>query len=342
MIAPASSLVLDRLGSQIVQRSRELARDSRVLFSEGKDPRVLRAVRELADLECVTPVLFDDPDIDSAAFEAGIDISAIERLDHSTFSGMPDDSAWRLRCADVVHSAKAVKAGAVDSMVAGASHSSADVLRVAIKDLGAKNLGSPISESVLLDTSGSSRLGRDALLLADVVVSPQPSADQLADIAVSSVETWNLLGMGEPRVAFLSFSTLGSASTVETCKIREAQEIFARRMPAVLSDGELQLDSALDPGTAQLKGAMTLGGHANILIFPNLDAANIGFKMAQLVGGFNPYGVIQGVRSPCVDVSRRTSVEDLVVMAALSALSAVLESENSQEQAHDELDGGKQ
>lgn len=336
-IAP---LALDDLGRQILQRSTEHACDSRVLLCEGSDPRVLRAARELADRGTVRPILFGDQVVDDAARSAGISIADIDRLDPAAFAQMPDDGPWRASCRPVVQAANALNGAAVDAMVAGAIHSSADVLRVAIRDIGAATPGSPVSQAVLLDTSASKRLEQDALLLADIVVCPNPTAEQLSHIAIASVKTWNILRLGVPRVAFLSFSTLGSAETAETRKVRRAHELFSAAMPDVLADGELQLDSALDPATARLKGAMTLAGGANILIFPNLDAANIGFKMAQLAGGFNPYGVIQGVRRPCVDVSRRTSVEDLVVMAALAGLSAVRTPEFSHDVAHQRPDGG--
>ena len=162
------------------------------------------------------------------------------------------------------------------------------------------------------------------LVLADGVVNPCPTAEELAHIAVATAETARkLCGVEEPRVAMLSFSTKGSAEHALVEKVREATAIAKGLAPTLLIDGELQLDAALVPEVGALKApGSSVAGRANVLIFPDLQSGNIGYKIAQRLGGASCFAVLQGLARPCNDLSRGCSVEDIVNTVAATALQA--------------------
>ena len=168
-------------------------------------------------------------------------------------------------------------------------------------------------------------LGEDGLLVyADCVVMPCPTAEELAYIAVTAADTArNLCGVEEPRVAMLSFSTKGSAQHAMVAKVRDAVEIAHRIAPDLLLDGEMQFDAALVPEIAagKAKGS-PVAGRANVLIFPDLQAGNIGYKITQRIGKADCFAVLQGLDKPCNDLSRGCSVEDIVNTASMTAVQA--------------------
>ena len=168
-------------------------------------------------------------------------------------------------------------------------------------------------------------LGENGLLVyADCVVVPCPTAEELAQIAVSAADTARVLcGIGEPRVALLSFSTKGSAKHEMVDKVRRAVEIAHEMTPDLLLDGEMQLDAALVPEVGMLNApGSPVAGRANVLIFPDLQAGNIGYKITQRIGGAECYAVLQGLAKPCNDLSRGCSVQDIVNTIALTAVQA--------------------
>jgi len=217
-----------------------------------------------------------------------------------------------------------VKMGDADGLVSGAVHSTGDMLRPALQIIKTKPEMKLVSSSFLMDCPDKS-LGEDGLLVyADCVVVPCPSAEELARIAIAAADTAKrLCGFEEPRVAMLSFSTMGSAKHALVDKVRDAVKIAHELAPDLLLDGEMQFDAALVPEIAagKAKGS-PVAGRANVLIFPDLQAGNIGYKITQRIGGADCFAVLQGLNKPCNDLSRGCSVEDIVNTAAMTAVQA--------------------
>lgn len=212
-----------------------------------------------------------------------------------------------------------VLAGYADGMVAGAECSTARTIRPALQLIKAKKRGSCISSSFLM--FGKNKfLKNKTLLIADCGVNINPTADELVQIATDSVETAKLLGLPEAKVAFLSYSSKGSAGGESAAKMAEAAQKFAKT--GAICDGEIQLDSALVPRVASHKcPGSPLDGDANILIYPDLNSGNIGYKTMQYIGGLNAVGpILQGLKKPVNDLSRGCSIEDIVILTAITAL----------------------
>lgn len=216
-----------------------------------------------------------------------------------------------------------VAQGRVDGMVAGSNSPTAHVLRAAILVIGPKEGLKTVSSSFIMVTKTPEYGDNGVLVYSDAGVIPNPTALQLADIAISSAEKAKLTaGIENPKVAFLSFSTKGSADGESVKKIREAIHILDERNVDFEYDGELQLDAAIVPEVAALKAPDSkVAGQANVLIFPDLDSGNIGYKLTQRLAGAKALGpLIQGLAKPVHDLSRGCSVDDIVEVVALTAV----------------------
>ncbi|HAV28270.1 MAG TPA: phosphate acetyltransferase, partial [Lachnospiraceae bacterium] len=287
------------------------------------------------------PVLLGKPEeIEGEAKRLGVDLTGIRienPADSDNFQTYADN-LYELRKAKGVTPEKAeeltldpmyygimmVKMGDADGLVSGAVHTTGDMLRPALQIIRTKPGMKIVSSSFLMDCPDKS-LGEDGLLVyADCVVMPSPTEEELAYIAVAAADTARkLCGIEEPRVAMLSFSTKGSAKHESVSKMQRAVEIAHKIAPDLLLDGEMQFDAALVPeiGASKAKGS-PVAGRANVLIFPDLQAGNIGYKITQRIGGAECFAVLQGLQKPCNDLSRGCSVEDIVNTAAMTAVQA--------------------
>lgn len=217
-----------------------------------------------------------------------------------------------------------IKAGDADGLLAGARNTTGDVLRPALQIIKTAPGITCVSGAMILITS--SEYGSDGVVvMGDVAVTPVPTAEQLAQIAVTSAETARALVGVEPRVAMLSFSTYGSAKHEDVDKVVQALEMAQQMRPDLMIDGELQADAALVASVGQLKAPTSpVAGQANVLVVPRLEVGNIGYKLVERLGGAQAIGpVLQGIASPVNDLSRGCCVEDIYTMIAITAVQAI-------------------
>lgn len=313
----------------------------KIVLPEGDEKRTVEAASILKREGLAEPVLIGSPDsVNAVASELGVDISGIEIVDPATSEkaggyaallyeirkakGVTEADAERLVADPMYFGIMMVKSGDADGLVSGAVHTTGDMLRPALQIIKTKPEMKIVSSSFLMDCPNKD-LGEDGLLIyADCVVMPCPTAEELAYIAIATADTAKrLCGFDEPRVAMLSFSTKGSAKHELVSKVQEAVEIAHKLAPDLLLDGEMQYDAALVPevGASKAPGS-PVAGRANILVFPDLQAGNIGYKITQRIGGADCFAVLQGLNMPCNDLSRGCSVEDIVNTVAMTAVQA--------------------
>ncbi|MFP4687357.1 MAG: phosphate acyltransferase [bacterium] len=313
---------------QIKEKAKKTS--GRLILPEGDDSRMVEAARQIA-AEGLAEEIFILNCKENFS-EAQINVldpaqdKDCEELAHRLANNVDDISlseAEKMVKTPLYYAAGLIAMNRVDAMVAGAKNSTADVLRSALRLIGVREGSSVVSSSFLMELADRS-FGQDGkLLFTDPGVVPDPTADQLADMAADAVGLYeNLIDAGEPRVAFLSFSTKGSADHPFVDKMRNAAKRFKTKNPAVISDGELQADTALVPAVAERKAPDSkVGGAANILVFPDLNAANIGYKLVQRLAGAGAYGpLLQGLAGAVNDLSRGCSVDDIVTVSAITVV----------------------
>jgi phosphate acetyltransferase len=298
----------------------------RIVFPEGSDLRVLRACRIICDEGFGFPVILQGSRAKELLDENDISVDGLELVDDVDLEpyvslllkkregkGLSVDDAKSLVLDVNYLGVLMVESGFVDCMVSGAAHSSASVLRPALQIIKTVDDVKVASSFFIMSKGDLTYFFSDCALIIN------PGAVELCDIAVATAHSARSFGF-EPRVALLGFSTKGSSDDSSLNKVREAVELVRSKSPDLVVDGELQLDSAIVPDVAKLKCPdSVVRGLANVLVFPDLNSGNIGYKLVERLGGFSAVGpIIQGLRKPVNDLSRGCSVDDIVNVAVIS------------------------
>ncbi len=315
----------------------------RLMLPEGEEGRVLKAVGSILKQGICTPVLIGDQDkISKAAKAGGVDLASVEIIDRKKYKNL--DKYVSLYCEirkhknveaaearkliaenPVFYSALAVRSGDADGFVAGASITTRNVAKAAIHCIGPADGTKTISSSSIVILSDEKLGAKGVFIYADAGIVPDPTTEQLCDIAIASAKMARMLLDDEPRVAMLSYSTKGSGGSGKSIeKVREATRLVAEKQPDLLIDGEIQVDCAVVPEVAKRKDPDSrIKGRANVFIFPNLDAGNIAYKLTERLGRAHVIGpILQGLKKPASDLSRGCSSQDIVDAVSVIALLA--------------------
>ncbi|MFQ6023375.1 MAG: phosphate acetyltransferase [Acidiferrobacterales bacterium] len=321
----------------IIQKfiARAKQRSKFLVLPESHDERIILAARRLQDESVANAVVLGKPDeLKDRANRAGVSLDGIsiinpeesDKLDayaERYLAARPSANikvAQRLTRKPLFYGGMMVKAGDANAMIAGVANTTARVIEAGLMTVGlAADINTP-SSFFLMSVPNFQGETDKPFIYADCAVNIDPTAEELADIALASAVTYTRLFREEPRVALLSFSTKGSAHHAHVDKVTEALAIARARAPGLAIDGELQADSALIARVAamKVKGESPVAGKANVLIFPNLDAGNIAYKLTQYMAGARAIGpVLQGFAKPVSDLSRGASIDDIIVTAAI-------------------------
>ncbi|PLS03884.1 phosphate acetyltransferase [Neobacillus cucumis] len=305
-------------------------RNLRIVFPEGLDERIIRATSRLAEENLMTPILVGNIEqVQAKAQELGVSVENAEIYDPTSYAGMEElvaafvdrrkgkvteEDARKILLDENYFGTMLVYLNKAHGLVSGAAHSTADTVRPALQIIKTK--------AGVKKTSGVFIMVREdeKYVFADCAINIAPDSNDLAEIAIESAKTAEMFDI-EPRIAMLSFSTKGSAKSPETERVAEAVAEAKRRDASLVLDGEFQFDAAFVPSVAKSKApGSVLQGDANVFIFPSLEAGNIGYKIAQRLGGFEAVGpILQGLNAPVNDLSRGCNEEDVYKLALITA-----------------------
>ena len=311
------------------------AHPRKIVFTEGTDPRILEASARLLSGTFLTPVLVGNPEeVQAAAEEAGFNIRGAEIVDPENFADMDKMVAAMVelrkgkmteeQCRAALKQGNyfgtmLVKMGYADALLGGATYSTADTVRPALQIIKTKP-GNKIVSSCFILVRPSATGDNDVLAMGDCAINIKPSEDELVEIAMETAKCAQIFGI-DPKVAFLSYSTFGSGKGEDVDKMRNACAKARALAPDLAIDGEMQFDAAVSPRVAHTKCPESkVAGHANTFIFPDINAGNIGYKIAQRLGSFDAYGpILQGLNAPINDLSRGCNAQEVYSMAIITA-----------------------
>lgn len=319
-------------------KSKISGKDIRIVFPEAKDKRILHAVVHLRSEGLVKPILVGNVDeVANIAKEYGLDLEGIDILDPENYEhydelvqsfverrkGKATEEDAREILKDVNYfGTMLVHTDRADGLVSGAIHSTGDTVRPALQIIKTRE-GVTRTSGAFVMLRGQ---GKERYVFADCAINPDPDKNVLAEIAVESAKTAKMFDI-DPKVAMLSFSTKGSAEGDQVTKVREAVDIAKEKDPNLAVDGELQFDAAFVDTVAHQKAPDSeIAGQANVFVFPELQSGNIGYKIAQRLGGFDAVGpILQGLNKPISDLSRGCSTDDVFKLAIITANQALLD-----------------
>ena len=319
------------------------ANPRKIVYTEGTDARILESAARLKKDGFLTPVLVGNVEaVKAAAAKGGFDIEGLEILDPATYERMdemvatmvelrkgkmtPEDCHANLQKGNYFGT-MLVKMGVADALLGGATYSTADTVRPALQLIKTKPGNTLVSSCFIMVR------GDEMLAMGDCAINidyqdkvdkqgnvTQTAADQLAEVAIETAKTAKVFGM-DPKVAMLSYSTHGSGKGASVDMVRSATELVKARCPELKVDGEMQFDAAVSPTVGQLKfPGSPVAGYANTFIFPEIQSGNIGYKIAQRLGGYAAYGpILQGLAAPINDLSRGCNADEVYVMAIITA-----------------------
>ena len=313
------------------------ANPKKIVFTEGTDERILEAASRLLASNFLSPILVGDPDeVQAAAEEFGYNIRGAEIINPEDFDRMDEmvelfcelrkgknmqpDEARQIVSRGNYFGTMLVKMGIADALLGGATYSTADTVRPALQVIKTKP-GNKIVSSCFILVRPSAATGENTVLaMGDCAINIKPTAEEIAEIAVETARCGEKFGI-DPKVAFLSYSTLGSGHGVDVDKMREATRLAKEKDPTLACEGELQFDAAVSGRVARTKcPGSEVAGHANTFIFPDINAGNIGYKIAQRLGNFDAYGpILLGLNAPINDLSRGCNGEEVYSMAIITA-----------------------